>query len=1384
MTKNFSHLLKCTILLILFYSSLLFDLKAQTTPPVIQWEKSFGRPDGAGGLAEDWAHNMSKTSEGGYIACGYSESDPSGLHGQIPSIEKIDALGQTIWSNVYPFGYVNQYGKFTKVIEITGGGYVAVGRKRNSAGIDKICLIKTDKDGNSLLETLLTPSVPGIGTGSITSLGDGITEVPGGGFIVSGTADHGSISTIPDAIVIKVDNSFNIVWETRILGAVAGRAFSVCLTYSGGTNPDGSGIGALDGFAVTGVQSNSPTLNDVLVAKVGLSGNIIWQTTVDATSYPSSFYTYNETSPCSSATKNSLDEGRCVIQDKNGDIVVSAEFNKYQTTCALVVGDTPDDYQESDAVLLKFPNDLVGALFLAKNISHFSGGDLSGNIIQTTDNGYAIIGSTADLLVLPAGNENDMLLVKTDGSANVQWRKALSGTEYSCGFGICQSTDGGYVLAGNNADNRDDYQFIKLYNECQQNFTYDQDFTYIVGGDLASQGYYPHDGEIWTGLGSSLASWNIKGEIIVVPGVTFTIQNSYLGFADTRQTNDWDYLAGNVFLPGNSIPTKIIVQQGGKLIIDNSVLKGIHGCGTDYMWQGIEVWGTPTANQTLSNQGKVTLQNHATIQDALTGVLLNQSDFDALGQPTMDVLSDGVNSYGGGILLASHSNFINCLNSVHFAAYPYSLTSAPTLYNSSSIGFCNFENNSAMADPNFVTSDGIRLGNNTFVFMSNKRGVTFAANIFNSTTPFTTATSIFYRGNGIVAYDSKFTVDRACDIISTTTGDCAGAPNLFENLFKAISINSIVGIGGLSVKSTQFTNNKYGVILEGTGAVSVIKNNFDLPKDLHTISSPGGGYFGVYTCSAQNFNIEENTFNSNNSAGIAGDNLGVVNFNSQSIGGNVYRNTYNSIAIADMIGEDNSSLLLDCNNYNVGALFTSTPFQWAVTSGNLHTPQGYCISADPTAPEANIFTGGCSGLGLQLFKDPSALPFTYNSFDAARPTCFTLGITIPASCVSGLPSGACPSTISGGTSTGALFAIITNYNNQIKNLLSQIDGGNTQALLNSINTKPPGQIQSDLLAKSPYLSDQVLLAAINKTSPLPPGTLKNIIIPNSPVTPSVKAALDVISLPNGIRNQINNAQTGVSARSLLEQKISFYQGESQSVTNRLVRYYLDSAQVDSAIVVLKAANNIDALCALIPIQIQKKALVDANTSLTKLTSFADSVELVNPSDSKIPVIRSFCQFHHYVITIQTQPGGYYKMTPVQLQTIKDLAASNLPIAINAQSILKMVYNQDFPRYAEPIRTFHAPIIIDPLDEQPKEMFGKLYPNPNNGNMQFDYLLEQGDLGELIIYNTIGQLVTKYPLTEGTHSLQISEAALENGVYFYQQIINGKPVLSDRLVIIK
>lgn len=80
---------------------------------------------------------------------------------------------------------------------------------------------------------------------------------------------------------------------------------------------------------------------------------------------------------------------------------------------------------------------------------------------------------------------------------------------------------------------------------------------------------------------------------------------------------------------------------------------------------------------------------------------------------------------------------------------------------------------------------------------------------------------------------------------------------------------------------------------------------------------------------------------------------------------------------------------------------------------------------------------------------------------------------------------------------------------------------------------------------------------------------------------------------------------------------------------------------------------------------------------------------------------------------------------------------------------------------------------------------KLFPNPNDGTMNFIYSLKETSQGEMIIFDVTGKAVAKYLLATGLdNQIIINETKLSNGIYFYKVIVDNELKVSDKIVIIK
>jgi hypothetical protein len=77
---------------------------------------------------------------------------------------------------------------------------------------------------------------------------------------------------------------------------------------------------------------------------------------------------------------------------------------------------------------------------------------------------------------------------------------------------------------------------------------------------------------------------------------------------------------------------------------------------------------------------------------------------------------------------------------------------------------------------------------------------------------------------------------------------------------------------------------------------------------------------------------------------------------------------------------------------------------------------------------------------------------------------------------------------------------------------------------------------------------------------------------------------------------------------------------------------------------------------------------------------------------------------------------------------------------------------------------------------------KIFPNPSGGVFTLEANLKNSETGILKIYDLTGSLVTTQSISSGISEINLE--SLQNGIYHYEMIIDGKSIQRDKLIIIK
>lgn len=271
------------------------------------------------------------------------------------------------------------------VVEAAGGGYVVAGDVCPTGdGPCDVWVIKIDTGGYVVWER----SYGGSNHDEARSL----VRAPDGGYVVAGTTESFGVGGDGAMWILKLAEDGSIDWQKAIAGGSA----------AGIATAGGGGYYVVGSTAAFGSGSS-----DLWLAKLGADGSVDWQSTYGG------------------------------AQNDVGHAVASTSDDG-----CVVAGWTSLGTRQSQLWVMKIGSD--GAVGWSNQWGGpDDGGEDARCVEQTSDGGYIVAGWTMSY----GAGDADLWVFKLDSSGSAEWQNTYGGTSTERGFGVHQTSDGGYLVA-------------------------------------------------------------------------------------------------------------------------------------------------------------------------------------------------------------------------------------------------------------------------------------------------------------------------------------------------------------------------------------------------------------------------------------------------------------------------------------------------------------------------------------------------------------------------------------------------------------------------------------------------------------------------------------------------------------------------------------------------------------------------------------------------------------------------------------------------------------------------------------------------------------------------------------------------------------------------
>lgn len=331
------------------------------------------------------------------------------------------------------------------VIQTSDGGYI-LGGSSNENGDEDALLVKLDKCGREEWTNLIG------GTGKDGA--NNVNQTLDGGYIFTGYYNQETY-LLGYFWVVKTDDNGNVVWENT---------YNNGGQYTGGLSIEQANDG---GYIIVG---QGETGGGGLIIKTDSEGNEIWRNVY---------------------VSNNISFIEDFVELSSGDIIL----------CGWMAGNGAGILVKLDAE----GNEVWSKIYWYPiPISDLQGDYYIKALEQTNDNGFILTGE-----VVRYDNSRNAIIVKVNGTGEVQWTKIYEYGIESIGYSILQTSDDGFIVGGRYGDSSfilktnssGEEEWIRHFDTPNPDVIYEINSTfdggYCISGTSSYTSNYAESGKAW-----------------------------------------------------------------------------------------------------------------------------------------------------------------------------------------------------------------------------------------------------------------------------------------------------------------------------------------------------------------------------------------------------------------------------------------------------------------------------------------------------------------------------------------------------------------------------------------------------------------------------------------------------------------------------------------------------------------------------------------------------------------------------------------------------------------------------------------------------------------------------------------------------------------------